>query len=58
MNLYMIMFIFVHIYVLDVFSTYKRKCGLCLSEPSLFHLTRCLPIASIYLQTTCHYSYG
>jgi hypothetical protein len=29
----------------------RKECGLCLSEPGLFHLTWCPPIASIYFQT-------
>jgi hypothetical protein len=41
---------------LDLSSTYERKCGLCVSEPGLLHLTWCPPIISLYLQTTCHYS--
>jgi hypothetical protein len=42
----------VYVYLLDLSSTYKRKCGFWLSEPDLFHLTWCLPIPSIYLQMT------
>jgi hypothetical protein len=39
-----------------VSTTYERKRGLCVSEPGLLHLTWCPPFASIYLQTTYHYS--
>jgi hypothetical protein len=48
----------VYVYLLGLSSTYERKkFSLCLSEPSLLHLTWYPPIVSIYLQTTwCHSS--
>jgi hypothetical protein len=41
---------------LELSSTYERKRGFCVSESGLLHLPWCPPIASIYLQTACHYS--
>jgi hypothetical protein len=41
----------------SIFLVWEKTCGLCLSEPGVFHLTWCPPVASIYLQTTwCHSS--
>jgi hypothetical protein len=40
----------------SVFHLWEKTSGLCLSEFGLLHLIWCPPIASIYLQTTCHYS--
>jgi hypothetical protein len=40
----------------SVFHVWEKTHGLCLSEPGLLHLTRCPPVASIHLQTTCHCS--
>jgi hypothetical protein len=49
--LYMYMFIFG-----SIFHRWEKTCDFCVSYPGLLHLTWCPPIASIYLQTTCHYS--
>jgi hypothetical protein len=41
----------------SIFYTGEQTCGLCFSEPGLFHFIWCPIVASIYLQTTCcHYS--
>jgi hypothetical protein len=52
----MTMLVFVYMFIIGtIFHIWEKTCGFCVSEPGLLHLT-CLPIASIYLQTTCHYS--
>jgi hypothetical protein len=38
------------------FHIWEKACGLCVFDPGLLHLTWCSPIASIYLQSTCHHS--
>jgi hypothetical protein len=41
---------FVYIFIFWIYLPHMRKkCGLCLSEPGLLHLTWRPPIASIYL---------
>jgi hypothetical protein len=40
-----------------IFHVWKKTCSLCVFEPGLLHLTWCPLISSIYLQTTCHYSF-
>jgi hypothetical protein len=42
----------------SIFHLWEKTCSLCVSVPGLLHLTWCPPIASIYIQTTCHYPYG
>jgi hypothetical protein len=40
----------------SIFHVWQKTRDFCVSKPGLLHLTWCLPIASIYLQTPCHYS--
>jgi hypothetical protein len=48
---------FVYIFVFgSIFHIWKKTCGFCVSDLGLLHLIWCLLFASIYLQTTCHYS--
>jgi hypothetical protein len=55
--LYMVMLVFVDMFVFgSIFHVWEKTCSLCVSEPGLLHLTWYLPVASIYLQTTCHFS--
>jgi hypothetical protein len=46
-----------YVYPLDLsFHEGEKTCGLCVCEPGLLFITWCPPNASIYPQTTCHYS--
>jgi hypothetical protein len=57
MSLYMIMLVLcICLSFGFICHVWENTCGLCLSEPGLLHLTWGPPIASIYLQTICHYS--
>jgi hypothetical protein len=40
------LFLCLYVYLLDLCSRYERKCGLCVCEPGLLHLTWCPPTAS------------
>jgi hypothetical protein len=46
----------VYVYIGSILSVWKKTWSCCVLDPGLLHLTQCPPIASIYLQTTCHYS--
>jgi hypothetical protein len=51
------MLVFVHMFFFgSIFHIWEKTCHFCVSDPGLLHLTWCPPIASIYLQTKCHYS--
>jgi hypothetical protein len=57
LSLYMIMLAFVYTFIFgSIFHIWERTCSFSVSDPGLLHLTWCPPVASIYLQTTCHYS--
>jgi hypothetical protein len=57
MSLSMIMLVFVYTFIFgSIFYVWEKTSSLCLSEPGWLHSTWCPPIASIYCQTTCHYS--
>jgi hypothetical protein len=59
MHLHIIMlFLWICLSSVSVFHVWEKICCLCLSESVLLYLTWCPSIASIYIQTTCHYSYG
>jgi hypothetical protein len=47
---------FVYVYLWIHLLLMRENMGFCVSDTGLLHLTWCSPIASIYLQTTCHYS--
>jgi hypothetical protein len=39
----------------SIFHPPEKTWLICLFEPGLLHYTWCPPVASTYLQTTCHY---
>jgi hypothetical protein len=57
LGLYTIMLVFAYMFIFgSTLRIWEKAFSLCLSEPHLFHLTWCPPVAFIFLQTTCHYS--
>jgi hypothetical protein len=53
----MIILGFVYMFIFgSVFHIWEKTYGFRVSDSGLLHLTWCPPVASIYLQTTCHYS--
>jgi hypothetical protein len=53
------MLVFVYIFLFgSVFHVWKKTFSFCVSDPGWLHLTWCPPIASIHLQSTCHYTHN